>query len=222
MQIEAGPLPSPEPVEIGLFTLDETPIKFTVRGNQLIVTEEGEVNNYSFKITGDEMLVSGGDLDAPLTFVRQGTGKGLGGRLNQPATGKRTAETPQKETGLVGRWQSSEATVQIKEDGTLILNGASYRYSVKGNMITLASSEGAAQFPPQLAQVARRRLRGADARRFDVQHGDQLRKTPRNVVAAGPVFGEPVVAEIDHAVSAQFGCLGNLWAGHAVAENPAA
>jgi len=135
----------------GTGTLDETPIKFTVRGNQLIVTEEGEVNNYSFKITGDEMLVSGGDLDAPLTFVRQGTGKGLGGRLNQPATGKRTAETPQKETGLVGRWQSSEATVQIKEDGTLILNGASYRYSVKGNMITLASSEGAAQFPFQLS-----------------------------------------------------------------------
>src|SRR6185436_20120996 len=47
----------------GTGTLDETPIKFTVRGNQLIVTEEGEVNNYSFKITGDEMLVSGGDLD---------------------------------------------------------------------------------------------------------------------------------------------------------------
>ena len=135
----------------GTGTLDETPIKFTVRGNQLVVTEDGKVNNYTFKISGDEMLVSGGDLDAPLTFMRQGTGKGLGGRLNQPAPGKRTSETAQKETGLVGRWQSSEATVQIKEDGTLILNGASYRYSVKGNTITLASSEGAAQFPFQLS-----------------------------------------------------------------------
>ncbi|MGI9167571.1 MAG: hypothetical protein ACR2G5_14545 [Pyrinomonadaceae bacterium] len=85
-----------------------------------------------------------------MTFVRQGTGKGLGGRKSQPAAGKRS-ETPQKETGLFGRWQSSEATVQIKADGTLDLNGTSYRYSVKGNTITLSSSEGSAQFPFQLS-----------------------------------------------------------------------
>ena len=135
----------------GTGTLDQTPIKFTVRGSQLIVNEEGEVNNYTFKINGDEMLVSGGDLDAPLTFMRQGTGKGLGGHKNQPSTGQGIPQTQQRETGLVGRWQSSEATVQINEDGTLTLNGASYRYSVNGNTITLASNEGSAQFPFQLS-----------------------------------------------------------------------
>ena len=41
--------------------------------------------------------------------------------------------------------------MQINEDGTLTLNGASYRYSVKGNTITLASNEGSAQFPFQLS-----------------------------------------------------------------------
>lgn len=135
----------------GTGTLDDTPIKYSVRGSQLIVNEQGTINNYAFKISGDEMVVSGGDLDAPLTFVRQGTGKGLGGRRSQPAAGKRPSETAQKETGLVGRWQSSEATVQINEDGTLVLNGNSYRYSVKGNTITLANSEGSAQFPFQLS-----------------------------------------------------------------------
>jgi len=134
----------------GTGTLDDTPIKYSVRGAQLIVNEAGTINNYGFKVSGDEMVVSGGDLDAPLTFVRQGSGKGLGGRRSQPAAGKRS-ETPQKETGLVGRWQSSEATVQINADGTLELNGTSYRYSVKGNTITLASSEGSAQFPFQLS-----------------------------------------------------------------------
>jgi len=134
----------------GTGTLDNTRIKYSVRGAQLIVNEEGTINNYAFKLNGDEMVVSGGDLDAPLTFVRQGTGKGLGGRKSQPAAGKRS-ETPQKETGLFGRWQSSEATVQIKADGTLDLNGTSYRYSVKGNTITLSSSEGSAQFPFQLS-----------------------------------------------------------------------
>lgn len=143
----------------GTGILDGTPIKYSVRGTQLTVNEEGTINNYTFKLSGDELVVSGGDLDAPMTFGRQGTGKGLGGRRSQagvdqqngPQNDQQNLETEKKETGLVGRWQSSEATVQIKDDGTLMLNGETFRYAVKGNNITLANNEGAAQFPFQLA-----------------------------------------------------------------------
>jgi hypothetical protein len=90
-----------------------------------------------------------------MTFVRQGTGKGLGGRRSQAGVdqqnGQQNSETQKKESGLVGRWQSSEAKVQIKDDGTLVLNGETFRYAVKGNNVTLANNEGAAQFPFQLA-----------------------------------------------------------------------
>ena len=67
----------------GTGTLDETPIKYDVKGAQLIVNEEGTINNYTFKLMGDVMVVSGGDLDSPLTFQRQGSGRGLGGRKSQ-------------------------------------------------------------------------------------------------------------------------------------------
>ena len=139
----------------GTGTLDGAPIKYTVRGTDLTVDEGGTINHYTFKLSGDELVVSGGDLDAPVTFVRQGTGKGLGGHRRQAGvdsqTGQQNSETVKNETGLVGRWQSSEATVQIKDDGTLILNGDTYRYAVKGEVITLGNNEGAVQFPFQLS-----------------------------------------------------------------------
>jgi hypothetical protein len=133
----------------GTGTFDDTPIKYKVQGNILSVNEEGTVNNYHFRLTGDSLVVSGGDLDAPMTFVRQRSGRGLGGRLSQPGTGAApTAAT--KEKGIVGRWQSSEATVQINDDGTLVLNGETYRYSVKGNTIVIGNNEGIVQLPFQL------------------------------------------------------------------------
>src|SRR5687768_2927516 len=129
----------------GTGTLDDAPIKYQIRGARLIVDEAGTINNYTFKLDDGVLVVSGGDLDSPLTFTRQGSGRGLGGRRSQPS-----AETAPKEKGLVGRWQSSEATVQIN-DGTLVLNGETLRYSVKGNIITLANNEGELPLPFQLS-----------------------------------------------------------------------
>jgi hypothetical protein len=131
----------------GTGTLDETPIKYNVKGVQLIVNEEGTINNYTFKLTGDVMVVSGGDLDSPLTFQRQGGGRGLGGRRSQAAA----SEAKPKEKGLTGRWQSGQATVQINDDGTLVRDGKTFRYKVKGNVITIADFEGSMQFPFQLS-----------------------------------------------------------------------
>lgn len=139
----------------GTGSMDGTPIKYSVRDTQLIVNEEGTINSYTFKLSGDELVVSGGDLDGPMTFVRQETGRGLGGRRSQagvrPQDSPQHSETEKKEGGLVGRWQSSEDTVQIKNDGTAILDIGTYRYTVKGNTITLANNEGAMQFPFELS-----------------------------------------------------------------------
>lgn len=134
----------------GTGTLDGTPVKYSVSGDKLTVNEEGTINNYRFKLTAGELVVSGGNLDQPLIFVRAKTNnKGFGKRRANVA-----GEQPEpkvKERGIVGRWQSSEATVQINDDGTLNLNGATYRYAVKGSNITLANNEGALTFPFKLS-----------------------------------------------------------------------
>src|SRR6266850_3016384 len=133
----------------GTGLLDNVAIKYVARGDKLMVNEEGTINNYTFKLNGDLLVVSGGNLESPLTFVRQNNAKGFGKR--RTAAEGEQGEAKPKEQGIVGRWQSSEATVQINDDGTLNLNGGTYRYAIKGNNITLSNNEGALTFPFKLS-----------------------------------------------------------------------
>lgn len=218
--------------------LDEANIKYTVNGDKLRVNDSGTINNYTFSLRGNTLTVSGGDLDKPLVFARQGTGRGLGARRNQVAeaapdsgpvgiwqsrgaqplrlelnadgtgalndsafkwtfdngvlsfvagtttlryeatvgantltiTGSNPPKTtnfervegsgdgaareprqPRSGGGLTGQWQSQQYSVQINENGTLTINGEPFRYSVRGNIMTLSNNEGSAQIPFQLA-----------------------------------------------------------------------
>ena len=133
----------------GTGMLDGAPIKYTVRRGNLTVVEDGTANNYTFTLNDDVLVVSGGNLKEPLTFVRQSNAKGFG-KLRADVGGEQRELRP-KEQGIVGRWQSSEATVQINEDGTLDINGATYRYAVKGDTITLSNNEGALTMPFKLS-----------------------------------------------------------------------
>lgn len=158
----------------GTGVLDGTPIKYNVRGAQLIVNEAGTVNNYSFKLDGDTLVVSGGNLDTPLTFVRQSSSGGFARRKSD-----QNRQDAPKGSGLVGHWKSSEATVEIKDDGSLILNGSPFRYVVKGKNIIIGNDEGVLQFPFELSgdtlnvlvdgrTVVYRRMSSADAERSTV------------------------------------------------------
>ncbi|HKO43931.1 MAG TPA: hypothetical protein VJU84_11705 [Pyrinomonadaceae bacterium] len=131
----------------GTGTLDGAPITYKVSGSSLIVNEGGTVNNYSFKVDGNRLVVSGGNLESPLAFVRITSPGGF----VRPKAGTAASEPKPKSGGLVGHWKSSEATVQIKDDGTLILNGSPFRYEVKGNNIIIGNDEGVMQFPFELS-----------------------------------------------------------------------
>ena len=128
----------------GTGVLDGAPIKYTVRGAQLVVDEAGTINTYAFKMEGNVLTVSGGNLDMPLRFIRDTNSGGFARRKNDQGH-------PKPSEGLVGHWKSSEATVQIKDDGTLILNGSPFRYEVKGKNIIIGNDEGVMQFPFELS-----------------------------------------------------------------------
>lgn len=53
-------------------------------------------------------------------------------------------------TALVGRWTSDEATVEIRADGTLTINGDEFAYKVKNSVITVYNDEGVMRFPFEL------------------------------------------------------------------------
>lgn len=69
------------------FFMDE-PAAYTLRGSELILTADGESWVYALSLQGNEMRISGGDLDEPLVLVRSETTAS-----GSPDTGKPRAAT---------------------------------------------------------------------------------------------------------------------------------
>ena len=55
--------------------LDGEAIKFNVKGDKFMITivDEGETHTYRYKLQGNSLTISGGDLEAPMTFTKHET-----------------------------------------------------------------------------------------------------------------------------------------------------
>jgi hypothetical protein len=143
----------------GTGALNGQPFSYAVRGRNLVAEAGGEVYVYSFSLEGDRLTISGGVFEgASVTFTRKGAGgAAAGGGTSSSESGGARSSAPggggraSAGGGLVGRWRSTEATVEIRGDGTLVLNGETLRYRVRGNTITIAGDEGSADLPFRLA-----------------------------------------------------------------------
>lgn len=52
-----------------------------------------------------------------------------------------------KEKGLVGTWKNKNATLQIKANGTMLINNVKYLYKASKDVITLTGNDGSAEIP---------------------------------------------------------------------------
>lgn len=135
---------------------------YSIRGDKLIVEDdEGETSVYTFRLEGGALVLSGGSLPRALTFKRAGASGGGGGKglleRNLDGAGRSPSQTERGRPGrrsegggLVGSWRSDRATVQINDDGTLVINGSRLRYSADDSYITLTGDDGSARVRYQL------------------------------------------------------------------------
>ncbi len=121
-------------------------ISYAVRGNNIVVTDAGVVHTYTFRMNGNTMTVSEGDLDQPLILERQGpaaTG-GIGARRRQAAEAGNTAPS------VVGAWERHEGQqsyrLVLRPDGSGSLNGAPLRWALERGVLTLTGSEKTFRF----------------------------------------------------------------------------
>ena len=56
----------------GTADLEGSPGTWRAQGNRLYMTEEGETTVYTFKLQGAQLILTGGDLEAPMVLVRRG------------------------------------------------------------------------------------------------------------------------------------------------------
>lgn len=128
----------------GTGELDESDITYSVRGDRLIVTEDGEDINYKFQLAGDKLTLSEGDLDDTTVFVRKGgsSGKGIGSRK----AGKDETETTAKKSdpGITGTWtiQTEKGTMalDLKADGSGSMAGSAFTWQYEQKILMLSSN----------------------------------------------------------------------------------
>jgi hypothetical protein len=189
----------------GSAKIDDDAAKYTVAGNTISVVIDGETIRYTFKLEGDAMTVSGGDLDKPTTFTRKGTPpapkRGLGAKIKTAGDEKKTspfdvagalsgdakpANTPAAAPTLIGKWQAEDGSELSFTEDHFKFGGRDVPYKAADGKITLTGPNGQIQWPYELT---------ADQLTLTLEGNKQILKrvgaTPVAVAGAGAADQKP-------------------------------
>ncbi|RYU93696.1 hypothetical protein [Emticicia agri] len=120
----------------GMF--DEEKITYTTTATTLSVKQDGETTNYKYVLQNGQLTLSGGDLDAPITFSK-------GEAATSTASSKPASDTPSgKSNGssIVGTWSGNGETMIFQASGQGSYNGVGFQYSTSGNNVSITGSTG--------------------------------------------------------------------------------
>jgi hypothetical protein len=67
-----------------------------------------------------------------------------------PGTKPQSAPGSAAPAGLVGHWKSETEQLDVQANGTVLINGVSYSYTVSGNLLNVQGQNSAASYPFQL------------------------------------------------------------------------
>jgi hypothetical protein len=110
----------------GSAIIDDARAKYTVAGDKIVVDDGDEKRAYQFKLDGDTMIVSGGDLDGPTKFTRK------------PLAQLR----PKPKNDIAGQWHrktdaGETRTLHLKDDGTGTFNNTAINWTWKDDILTM-------------------------------------------------------------------------------------
>jgi hypothetical protein len=128
---------------------DGESIKYTSQGDKLVVTQSGTSNTYAYVLKGNELTLSGGDLEKAITFTRTG-GQTSSSQSqaqsmqsqHQASSSSNTSANTNIPKELLGSWTGYGETVEFKADGKSIIRGQSVPFTVSGNNLTLQTAQG--------------------------------------------------------------------------------
>lgn len=118
---------------------DGEAIKYTNQGNKLSITQSGSTTQYTYALQANTLTLSGGDLDAPVTFSRNGT--------QQPVQNQQQVEVGASGAGdVLGVWSGNGETLEFKNNGQCIYLGNTFQYEVSQGHVILKTAQGNAMF----------------------------------------------------------------------------
>ncbi len=122
---------------------DGEPIKFTDKGAVLAIISGGKTTNYTFTIRGNAMTLSGGDLEKPITFARQGSEPAASGNTDVSGDQNSFSATDKK---ILGLWSGNGEMIEFKADGNCVYLGNTFPYKISQGHVILTSTQGNATF----------------------------------------------------------------------------
>lgn len=132
----------------GKGTFEDENISYAIVGNKLSIKFVEETIAYSFKLGGNILTLSGGDLDAAINFSKQGTSSPSSKALNSSSISEKSTlpEKGNKTEKLIGKWTTEGADIEFKANGKGIYNGNPFTYTVNGNTLTSTDNTGSNSF----------------------------------------------------------------------------
>ncbi len=126
-----------------VFEGQRMPFEGKVSGEKMDGTFKVEGNSFAFTLyRGDrgEVKLTTDGVDYILEPVRSGAKNPLGGRVAAPVPS----------SSIVGDWQGPQGVVRFGADGSVIIAGKPYKYTIEGSTLTLIAPDGQAALPFQL------------------------------------------------------------------------
>lgn len=127
----------------GTGTFGGGPVRWQFNQGILSLTgPNGTTVMYNAALAENTLIVSGGNLTQPVVFKKAAPEVG--------SAGPKTGGEGKSRDGLVGRWQGPAGIVEVKADGTMLIQGVPYRYNVQGDTLTLIGNDGSLPVPFRL------------------------------------------------------------------------
>jgi hypothetical protein len=128
----------------GMMTINGEQVPYKINGSAITVSSAQGALNFPFRVSDDRLIMGAAGKQVIYTRI-EGSGNFNDDRSEQSFNNK------QSKASIVGRWQSDEATVEIRGNGTLTINGQQYSYKASDSAITISDDEGSMSLPYQLS-----------------------------------------------------------------------
>ena len=113
---------------------DEEKITYTATATTLSMEQDGETTNYKYVLQNGQLTLSGGDLDAPITFAK---GDGVSNTNTQKSTSTTSLPSKSGRSSIVGTWSGNGETMVFQAGGQGSYNGVGFQYNTSGNNVSI-------------------------------------------------------------------------------------
>lgn len=127
----------------GSGSFDGERITYTSTATNLNIKEAGQTTQYQYKLNGNSLTLSGGDLDDAIIFVREGSAVSNSNPL--PSDNPSKSPNLTSSSAIAGTWSGNGETMVFQTNGQGSLNNIPFSYTTSGNTLNITGSGGTSQ-----------------------------------------------------------------------------